>query len=176
MENEDFDLEKKLNDIYNGLSSNPAEWLHKKIGVVNISDNPIPEYESDGASGFDIRANLPDGPITLGSLERTIVKTGLFFELPLGFELQVRPRSGLAAKKGVTVLNSPGTVDADYRGEVGVILVNLSKEDFTIEHGDRIAQGVIAQSLAGKGYKLIEIDKLSETKRGSGGFGSTGVK
>jgi dUTP pyrophosphatase len=121
---------------------------------------------------MDIRANVPE-PSTLKPLQRAIVRTGLFIELPIGFEAQVRPRSGLAAKKGITVLNSPGTIDADYRGEIGVILVNLSNEDFTIENGERIAQLVIA-----KHERAIfeEVEELSETKRGAGGFGSTGTK
>ena len=121
---------------------------------------------------MDLRANIA-APITLKSLERTIVKTGLFIELPIGYEAQVRPRSGLAAKKGITVLNSPGTVDADYRGEIGVILVNLSHEDFVIENGERIAQLIIAKH---ERAEWLEVTELSETSRGEGGFGSTGVK
>jgi dUTP pyrophosphatase len=121
---------------------------------------------------MDLRANLSE-PITLKSLERTIVKTGLFIELPIGYEAQVRPRSGLAAKKGITVLNSPGTVDADYRGEIGVILVNLSHEDFIIENGERIAQLIIAKH---ERAEWVSVETLSETSRGEGGFGSTGVK
>jgi dUTP pyrophosphatase len=121
---------------------------------------------------MDLRADL-DAPITLAPLGRTIVKTGLFIELPMGYEAQVRPRSGLAIKKGITVLNSPGTVDADYRGEIGVILVNLSNEDFVIENGERIAQLIIAKH---ERAEWIEVQELSETSRGEGGFGSTGVK
>jgi dUTP pyrophosphatase len=121
---------------------------------------------------MDLRANISES-ITLKSLERTIVKTGLFIELPIGYEAQVRPRSGLAAKKGITVLNSPGTVDADYRGEIGVILVNLSNEDFVIENGERIAQLIIAKH---ERAEWVEVQELSETSRGKGGFGSTGVK
>ena len=121
---------------------------------------------------MDLRANLTES-ITLKPLERTLVKTGLFIELPIGFEAQVRPRSGLAFKKGITVLNSPGTVDADYRGEIGVILVNLSNEDFVIENGERIAQLVIAKH---ERAEWIEVEELNETSRGAGGFGSTGVK
>lgn len=121
---------------------------------------------------MDIRANI-DTPIVLKPLERVLVKTGLFLELPQGHECQVRPRSGLALKKGITVLNSPGTIDADYRGEVGVILINLSNEDFTIEDGERIAQLVFAKH---EQAKFTIVDSLSETERGSGGFGSTGVK
>jgi dUTP pyrophosphatase len=132
----------------------------------------LPNYETIASAGMDLRANISE-PITLKSLERTIVQTGLFIELPIGFEAQVRPRSGLAAKKGITVLNSPGTVDADYRGEIGVILVNLSTEDFIIENGERIAQLIIAKH---ERAEWLEVHELSETSRGAGGFGSTGVK
>ncbi|RZS99250.1 dUTP diphosphatase [Aquimarina brevivitae] len=142
------------------------------IKIVNTSAHSLPEYETIASAGMDLRANL-ETPITLKPLERTIVKTGLFIELPIGFEAQVRPRSGLAAKKGITVLNAPGTIDADYRGEVGVILVNLSNEDFVINNGERIAQLVIA-----KHERAVweEVNTLSETERGAGGFGSTGVQ
>jgi len=143
-----------------------------KIKIINQSQHPLPNYETLGSAGMDIRANLTES-ITLNPLERKIVKTGLFIELPIGYEAQVRPRSGLAAKKGITVLNSPGTVDADYRGEIGVILVNLSNEPFVIENGERIAQLIIAQH---ERAEWIEVDELSETSRGAGGFGSTGVK
>ena len=141
------------------------------VQIINNSKHPTPNYETEGAAGMDLRANIEE-VITLKPLERAIVKTGLFIALPVGFEAQVRPRSGLAAKKGITVLNSPGTVDADYRGEIGVILVNLSNEDFVINDGERIAQLVIA-----KHERAIwkEVTVLSETVRGSGGFGSTGV-
>lgn len=142
------------------------------IKIINKSQHPLPNYETIASAGMDLRANLAE-PITLNSLERTIVKTGLFIELPIGYEAQVRPRSGLAAKKGITVLNSPGTVDADYRGEIGVILVNLSNEPFVIENGERIAQLVIAKH---ERAEWIEVEELSETSRGEGGFGSTGVK
>lgn len=143
-----------------------------QIKIINSSSHPLPNYETIASAGMDLRANLKE-PITLKSLERTIVKTGLFIELPLGFEAQVRPRSGLAAKKGITVLNSPGTVDADYRGEIGVILVNLSNEDFIIENGERIAQLIIAKH---ERAEWLEVSELTETSRGAGGFGSTGVK
>lgn len=142
------------------------------IKIINKSQHELPAYETIASAGMDLRANLTE-PITLKSLERTIVKTGLFIELPIGYEAQVRPRSGLAAKKGVTVLNSPGTVDADYRGEIGVILVNLSNEDFIIENGERIAQLIIAKH---ERAEWFEVQELSETSRGEGGFGSTGVK
>lgn len=142
------------------------------IKIRNVSGHDLPAYETNASAGMDLRAHLST-PITLEPLERAIVKTGLFIELPIGYEAQVRPRSGLAAKKGITVLNAPGTIDADYRGEIGVILVNLSKEPFTIANGERIAQLVIA-----KHERAVweSADELSETSRGAGGFGSTGVK
>jgi dUTP pyrophosphatase len=142
------------------------------IKIINKSQHPLPNYETIASAGMDLRADLT-APITLVPLGRVIVKTGLFIELPIGYEAQVRPRSGLAIKKGITVLNSPGTVDADYRGEIGVILVNLSNEDFVIENGERIAQLIIAKH---ERAEWIEVQELSETTRGEGGFGSTGVK
>ena len=142
------------------------------IKIINKSNHDLPNYETIASAGMDLRANLSESRI-LKPLERSIVGTGLFIELPIGYEAQVRPRSGLAAKKGITVLNAPGTVDADYRGEIGVILVNLSKEDFTIENGERVAQLVIAKH---ERAKWIEVKELSETSRGEGGFGSTGTK
>lgn len=142
------------------------------IQIINKSQHPLPNYETIASAGMDLRADL-SAPITLAPLQRVIVKTGLFIELPIGYEAQVRPRSGLAIKKGITVLNSPGTVDADYRGEIGVILVNLSNEDFVIENGERIAQLIIAKH---ERAEWIEVQELSETSRGEGGFGSTGVK
>lgn len=143
-----------------------------KVKIINQSKHPLPQYETAFSAGMDVRANI-DSQIVLKPLERVLVKTGLFLELPQGYECQVRPRSGLALKKGITVLNSPGTIDADYRGEVGVILVNLSNEDFIIEDGERIAQLVFAKYKQAK-FKVVE--SLSETERGEGGFGSTGVK
>lgn len=142
------------------------------IKIINRSNHDLPHYETSASAGMDLRAYL-DQPITLQPLERALVKTGLFIELPVGMEAQVRPRSGLAAKKGITVLNAPGTIDADYRGEVGVILVNLSNEPFTIETGERIAQLVIAKH---ERATWEVVDTLSETSRGEGGFGSTGLK
>lgn len=141
------------------------------INIINKSKHDLPHYETAASAGMDLRANI-NKAITLKSLERTIIKTGLFIALPIGFEAQVRPRSGLAAKKGITVLNAPGTIDADYRGEIGVILVNLSQEDFTINDGDRIAQLVIAKH---ERATWNHVKSLDETQRGSGGFGSTGV-
>lgn len=142
------------------------------IKIINKSAHALPNYETLASAGMDLRANIAT-PITLKPLDRAIVPTGLFIELPIGYEAQVRPRSGLAAKRGVTVLNSPGTVDADYRGEIGVILVNLSQEDFVIENGERIAQLIIAKH---ERAEWIAVEALTETSRGEGGFGSTGVK
>jgi dUTP pyrophosphatase len=141
------------------------------VQIINKSKHATPAYETDGAAGMDLRANIEES-ITLKPLERAIVKTGLFIALPIGFEAQVRPRSGLAAKNGITVLNSPGTVDADYRGEIGVILVNLSNEMFVVNDGERVAQLVIAKH---ERVQWKEVTVLNETERGSGGFGSTGM-
>lgn len=142
------------------------------ISVINRSKHDLPQYETSHSAGMDIRANI-DSPVVLAPLQRALIKTGLFVELPKGFEMQVRPRSGLAYKKGITVLNSPGTIDADYRGEVGVLLVNLSDTEFVVHDGERIAQVVIAQYQQAD-WKVQEI--LTETERGQGGFGSTGTK
>ena len=142
------------------------------IKIINKSNHELPNYETIASAGMDLRANLSESRI-LKPLERSIVGTGLFIELPIGVEAQVRPRSGLAAKKGITVLNAPGTIDADYRGEIGVILVNLSNEEFIINNGERIAQLVIAKH---ERADWEEAELLSETERGEGGFGSTGVK
>ncbi|WP_435253939.1 dUTP diphosphatase [Tenacibaculum sp. A30] len=141
------------------------------VQIINKSKHQTPTYETEGSAGMDLRANINE-TIILKPLERTIIKTGLFIALPVGYEAQVRPRSGLAAKKGITVLNSPGTVDADYRGEIGVILVNLSNEDFVVNDGERIAQLVIAKH---ERVNWQEVEVLNETERGAGGFGSTGV-
>ena len=141
------------------------------VQIINKSKHATPNYETQGAAGMDLRANI-EKKITLKPLERAIVKTGLFIALPVGFEAQVRPRSGLAAKKGITVLNSPGTVDADYRGEIGIILVNLSNDDFIINDGERIAQLIIAKH---ERVNWVEVTVLDETARGAGGFGSTGM-
>jgi dUTP pyrophosphatase len=141
------------------------------IQIINKSKHATPNYETEGAAGMDLRANIEEA-IALKPLERAIVKTGLYIALPIGFEAQVRPRSGLAAKKGITVLNAPGTVDADYRGEIGVILVNLSNAEFVIKDGERIAQLIIAKH---ERVHWKEVEILNETDRGAGGFGSTGV-
>jgi dUTP pyrophosphatase len=143
-----------------------------EIEIINKSQHALPHYETSASAGMDLRANL-ENPITINPLERVLVKTGLFIALPIGFEAQVRPRSGLALKNGVTVLNSPGTIDADYRGEIAVILVNLSTEKFVIENGDRIAQLIIAKH---ERATWALTDELPATERSSGGFGSTGVK
>lgn len=143
-----------------------------KIKIINKSKHELPAYATHASAGMDLRANL-DAPILLKSLERTLVPTGLFMEIPVGFEAQIRPRSGLAFKNGLTVLNSPGTIDADYRGEIKVILVNLSKEDFTINDGERVAQMVIAKH---EQAEWIQVEELIDTQRGAGGFGHTGNK
>jgi len=142
------------------------------IKIINKSNHALPDYETMASAGMDLRANISESR-TLKPLERSIVGTGLFIELPIGIEAQVRPRSGLAAKNGITVLNAPGTIDADYRGEIGVILVNLSNEDFVIQNGERIAQLVIAKH---ERAEWTQVEKLSDTSRGTGGFGSTGTK
>ncbi len=142
-----------------------------KVQIINKSHHPLPVYATEASAGMDLRANL-ETPLVLKPLQRCLVPTGLFMALPVGYEAQVRPRSGLAIKRGITVLNSPGTVDADYRGEVCVILVNLSNEDFVIEDGERIAQMVIAR------HEQVEwesVEVLDDTERGAGGFGHTGV-
>lgn len=141
-----------------------------KIKIVNNGSQPLPEYATAGSAGMDLRANITE-PITLESLERTLIPTGLHIELPVGYEAQIRPRSGLAIKHGITCLNTPGTIDSDYRGDVGVELVNLSKEPYTVFPGERVAQMIINK------YEQVEfelVDKLSETERGEGGFGHTG--
>jgi dUTP pyrophosphatase len=143
-----------------------------KVRIINKSSHPLPSYETSHSAGMDLRANL-DQPVLMKPLERSIIPTGLFIELPGGYEAQIRPRSGLAAKKGITVLNSPGTVDADYRGEIKVILINLSSENFSVENGERIAQMVISSH---ERVEWLNAEELLETERGSGGFGSTGVK
>ena len=142
-----------------------------KLQIVNKSDNAMPAYETMNSAGMDLRAYLPDGDLVIKPMQRVLVPTGLFMEIPVGYEGQVRPRSGLAIKSGITVLNSPGTIDADYRGEVKVILINLSDVDFVIKSGDRIAQLVIAKH---EQMEVVEVETLSETERGAGGFGHTG--
>ena len=143
-----------------------------EIKVVNKGHQPLPQYATEQSAGMDLRANL-DAPVELKPMERRLIPTGLHISLPKGYEAQVRPRSGLALKKGITVLNTPGTIDADYRGEIGVILINLSQEDFVVEDGERIAQMVIARHEQGE---LIPVEVLDETERGVGGFGHSGMK
>lgn len=142
-----------------------------QVRIINHSTNPLPQYESAMAAGMDIRCNIT-APVTLQPLERRLLPTGLFIELPQGYEAQIRPRSGLALKRGLTVLNTPGTIDADYRGEIGVILINLSNEPQTIEPGERICQMVIARH---EQPQLVEVTELSTTDRGAGGFGHSGT-
>jgi dUTP pyrophosphatase len=143
-----------------------------RIRVINKSKHPLPQYETDHSAGVDLRANIEE-PVVLKPLERALIKTGLFIELPVGYEAQVRPRSGLSYKKGLSVLNSPGTIDADYRGEIGVILVNLSNDTVNVEDGERVAQLVIAKH---ETAEWEEVSELVETERGAGGFGSTGTQ
>ena len=143
-----------------------------EIKVVNKGHQPLPQYATPQSAGMDLRANL-NTPVTLHPMERRLIPTGLYIALPPGYEAQVRPRSGLALKKGITVLNSPGTIDADYRGEIGVLLVNLSQEDFVVNDGERIAQMVVARCEQGQ---FLPVDVLDETIRGEGGYGHTGVK
>ena len=142
-----------------------------KLNIVNKSNNALPSYETINSAGMDLRAYLPDGEMVIKPMQRALVPTGLFMEIPVGYEGQVRPRSGLAIKSGITVLNSPGTIDADYRGEVKVILINLSDTDFVIKSGDRIAQLIIARC---EQMEVVEVETLSDTERGAGGFGHTG--
>ena len=143
-----------------------------KVKIVNKSKHPLPKYETNASAGMDLRANI-DEPVEMAPLERKLVPTGLYMELPVGYEAQVRPRSGMAIKHGISVLNTPGTIDADYRGEIRVILVNLSNEPYTIHDGDRIAQMIISAHIQAQ---WVEVDVLSETERGVGGFGHTGNK
>lgn len=155
-----------------GYSDNYLPDRHIKIKIINRSHHPAPAYATPGASGMDVRAFLPDGPVTLGSLERALIPTGLSIQLPRDFECQMRPRSGLAIKHGISLVNTPGTVDSDYRGEIGVILINLSKEPFTVNDGERICQMVITR------YTKVtwdEVDHIDETVRGDGAFGHTGT-
>ena len=143
-----------------------------KVKIINMSDNPLPTYETKGSAGMDLRASLTE-PVKLKPLQRALIPTGLYIELPQGFEAQVRPRSGLAIKKGLSLLNTPGTIDSDYRGEIKIILINLSNETAQVHHGERIAQMIINEY---ETVTFVEVDELSETTRGDGGFGHTGVK
>lgn len=143
-----------------------------KIKVINKSNNPLPKYESSQAAGFDIRADI-DHPIIISPMKRCLIPTNLYTSIPIGYEVQIRPRSGLALKKGITVLNTPGTIDADYRGNWGVILMNLGDEDFIVNPGDRIAQAILNKV---EQIEWEEVESLDETERGQGGFNSTGIK
>ncbi len=143
-----------------------------KIKIINTSDNPLPAYETEGSAGMDLRASLSE-PVKLKPLQRALIPTGLFIELQQGYEAQIRPRSGLAIKKGLSLLNTPGTIDSDYRGEVKIILINLSNETAQVHHGERIAQMVISEY---ERASFVEVNELSDTSRGEGGFGHTGVK
>lgn len=166
---EDFDKEFANSNIVSDFKLN--------INFVNKSNNYNPKYETSGSAGFDLRANLDSEVAIPAKGGRAIIPTGLYFELPSNFEMQIRPRSGLAAKHGVTVLNSPGTIDSDYRGEIKVILINHGEEEFKVNHGDRIAQGVIASVINNNIFNLTQVFELSDdTQRSSGGFGSTGIK
>lgn len=142
-----------------------------QLKIVNTSNNPLPAYETQASAGMDLRAYLPEGSVTLEPMQRGLIPTGLYMEIPVGYEGQVRPRSGLALKSGITVLNSPGTIDADYRGQISVILINLSDKPFLINSGDRIAQMIIARC---EQVEPVQVEILSETERGAGGFGHTG--
>ena len=142
-----------------------------EVKIINKSDNPLPAYETVNSAGMDLRAYLPEGPVTLRPMQRMLIPTGLFMEITEGYEGQVRPRSGLAIKNGITVLNTPGTIDADYRGEVKIILINLSDTDFVINSGERVAQIIFAKC---EQMEVVNVETLSETERGAGGFGHTG--
>ena len=172
----------QMSEIFNQVGMEDWEFdpndnsMRLKIKIINNSNNPDPTYQKEGDSGFDFTANLPqDATIVVQPLKRVLVPTGMHFQIPIGFELQVRPRSGLALKNGITVLNTPGTVDSGYRGEVMVILFNTGDEPFTIKNGDRIAQGVISPVQIRKTTKFIRVNTLDTSDRGAGGFGSTGV-
>jgi len=166
---------KLLKELEEETVKAATEQVKPKVKYQNTSTNPNLEYKYIDDSGMDLRANLTK-PIIIKSLERALIPTGIHFELPESFEVQVRPRSGLAIKKGVTVLNTPGTVDRGYSGEIKIILMNLSKETFTVNHGDRIAQAVVSPVISGRWCNLIKVNNLSTTQRGDGGFGSTGIE
>jgi len=173
---EDFDKEFNAT-IVTSDSNSSINSFAIKLKYENKSDNPDPEYATSGSSGFDIRANIGSTVLVIKPNEYKLVKTGLYFEIPKNMEITIRSRSGLAYKHGIAVLNGIGTIDSDYRGEIGVLLINHGKEDFVIHHGDRIAQGVVAPVMAKNIINLIKVDKISlDTTRNDGGFGSTGIK
>jgi dUTP pyrophosphatase len=176
------DEKNQMSEIFNSVGMD--DWVYDssdnsmrlKIKIINNSNNPEPKYQREGDSGFDFMANLlEDEEIVIEPLKRAVVPTGLHFQIPIGFELQVRPRSGLALKNGITVLNTPGTVDSGYRGEVKIVLFNTGEDAFKIKNGDRIAQGVIAPVQIKRTTKIITVNQLDDSDRGTGGFGSTGV-
>jgi dUTP pyrophosphatase len=176
------DEKNQMSEIFNSVGMD--DWMYDssdnsmrlKIKIINNSNNPEPKYQKEGDSGFDFMANLlEDEEIVIEPLKRAVVPTGLHFQIPIGFELQVRPRSGLALKNGITVLNTPGTVDSGYRGEVKVVLFNTGEEAFKIKNGDRIAQGVIAPVQTKRTTKFVTVNQLDDSDRGTGGFGSTGA-
>ena len=173
----DYFNNTQVNQNDSFLTSIAPKDLYKiQLGFVNESDNPNIEYATNGSSGFDLRANLPNGSVEIPSGEVRLIPTGLYFDIPENFEIQVRPRSGLAAKNSVTVLNTPGTIDSDYTGEVKVILINHGKDTFTVNHGARIAQAVFSTVLAKSVVNLNQISEINKSsERGSGGFGSTGL-
>lgn len=160
--------------LLSGASLNNNQTMEAiKVRIINKSHHQLPEYATPGSAGMDVRAYLPEGPVVLDSLERALIPTGLYLELPQGYECQIRPRSGLAIKHGISLVNTPGTIDSDYRGEIGVIMINLSKQPFTINDGERICQMIIAP------YTHVELESVSTletTSRGDGGFGHTGVE
>tara|TARA_R110000824_G_scaffold161822_4_gene337300 strand:+ start:186 stop:794 length:609 start_codon:yes stop_codon:yes gene_type:complete len=166
---------KMLKELEEETVKSATEQVKPKVRYQNTSTNPNLEYKHLDDSGMDLRANL-DKPIIIKSLERALIPTGIHFELPESFEVQVRPRSGLAIKKGITVLNTPGTVDRGYSGEIKIILMNLSKETFTVKHGDRVAQAVVSPVISGRWCNLIKVNNLNTTQRGDSGFGSTGIE
>lgn len=177
------DEKNQMSEIFNSVGMD--DWMYDssdnsmrlEIKIINNSNNPEPKYQKEGDSGFDFMANLlEDEEITIEPLKRAVVPTGLHFQIPIGFELQVRPRSGLALKNGITVLNTPGTVDSGYRGEVKVVLFNTGEDTFKIKNGDRIAQGVIAPVQIKRTTKFITVNQLDDSDRGTGGFGSTGLQ
>lgn len=170
-----LEIEKAI-DMVNNISTQHTGSGKLPIKFINKSDNENPTYAKVGDSGFDLRSNISE-PVTLKPMERKLIPTGLFFELPLGYDMEIRSRSGLSLKNGVIVLNSPGTVDCQYRGEIQIILINLGGEDFTINSGDRIAQGLIRTAITDNVLDLVEVTEISnDTNRGSGGFGHTGIQ
>jgi dUTP pyrophosphatase len=166
---------KTMAGIEQAAKEQAMEDIKVRVKFVNHSDNEDPKHKHLDDSGMDLRANLPDGDITIRVGKIQLVPTGLHFELPESMEIQVRPRSGLAAKNGITVLNTPGTVDRGYTGEIKIILINLGDKNFLIEHGDRVAQAVISPVISGRWSKIIKVDSIGPSKRGNGGFGSTGI-